>query len=86
MGAERGWDVWVCAGQDGFVVQEEGAVVGVECEVEDKRRRDSALRSGRVGSLLPHFGLASLQEGRRDEKYDSRFVRRPMPRHKSKTC
>lgn len=36
MGAERGWDVWVCAGQDGFVVQKEGAVVGGECEVEDE--------------------------------------------------
>jgi hypothetical protein len=36
MGAERGWDVWVCAGQDGFVVQEEGAVIGGKCEVEDK--------------------------------------------------
>jgi len=36
MGAERRWDVWVCAGQDGCVVQEEGAVVGGEGEVEDE--------------------------------------------------
>ena len=36
MDAERGWDVWVCAGQDGFVVQEEGAVVRGESEVEDE--------------------------------------------------
>jgi hypothetical protein len=28
--------VWVCAGQDGFVVQEEGAVVRGKCEVEDE--------------------------------------------------
>jgi hypothetical protein len=36
MYAERGWDVWVRAGQDGFIVQEEGEVVGGECEVEDE--------------------------------------------------
>lgn len=36
MGTERGWDVGVCAGQNGFVVQEERVVVGGECEVEDE--------------------------------------------------
>jgi len=39
MGAERGWDVCVCAGQDGFVIQEEGAVVGGERKVEDEGAR-----------------------------------------------
>lgn len=28
--------MWVCAGQDGFVIQEESAAVGGECEVEDE--------------------------------------------------
>ena len=28
--------MWVCAGQDGLIVHEEGAVVGGECEVEDE--------------------------------------------------
>jgi hypothetical protein len=36
IGTERGWDVWVCAGQDGLIVQEEGAVVGGQGEVEDE--------------------------------------------------
>lgn len=36
MGAERGWDVWVYAGQDGFIVQEECVIVWGECEIEDE--------------------------------------------------
>jgi len=43
------------------------------------------LRFGRFGSLLSHFSLASIQEGRRDENNDAKFVRRPMPRYQSKT-
>ncbi len=36
VGADESWDMWVCAGENGFAVQEEGEVVGGECEVENK--------------------------------------------------
>jgi hypothetical protein len=39
MDAERGWDVWVYAGQDRLVVQEKSKVVGGEGEVKNKGTR-----------------------------------------------
>lgn len=50
MGAERSWDIWACAGQDGFIVQEQSEVIRGECEVEDEGTR---ILSCELVALIP---------------------------------